>query len=152
MIPIEHLRHLTYLFLEGYIIGGVATVLWLAHLRFLWQRRKPILLGTLLVSVYALPLDALGVARGWGGFNPAYVYGIYFFGGSLLLEEILFWLGTSFVTISAVLIFAELERRGVPWWALPAGVVLPVEWLAGLAGQEELLVPGLAQPNQERGA
>lgn len=133
MIPVELLRRLTYLFLEGYIIGGVATVLWLGHLRFLWKRRWGVLLGALLVSAYALPLDAWAVARGWGGFNPAYVSGVYFFGGSLLLEEVLFWLGTSFVTISAVLIFAELERRGVPWWALAAGVVLPLELFETLA-------------------
>lgn len=54
------------------------------------------------------------------------------------MEEILFWLGTSFVTLSAVLIFAELERRGMPWWALPAGVVLPIERLIGLSGPGNL--------------
>lgn len=129
MSALEFLRRFTYLAMEAYFIGGVAVVLWLFHFRFLWQRRWGILFGTLLVSAYALPLDAWAVAQGWGGFNPAYVSGIYFFGGSLPPEEILFWLGTSFVTISAVLIFAELERRGVPWWALPAGVVLPVEWV-----------------------
>lgn len=133
MFIVDTLRRLTYLALEAYIIGGVAVALWLFHFRFLWERRWGILLGTLLVSAYALPLDAWAVARGWGGFNPSYVSGIYFFGGSLLLEEIIFWLGTSLVTVSAVLIFAELERRDVPWWALPAGVVLPIEWLAALA-------------------
>lgn len=83
------------------------------------------------VSAYALPLDSWAVARGWGGFNPAYVSGLYFF-GSLLLEEVIFWLGTSFVTVSAVLIFVELERRGVPWWALPAAGVLPLEFFDDL--------------------
>ncbi len=158
MIPIELLRQLTYLFMQGYIIGGVAIVLWLANFRFLWKQRWGILLGTLLISAYALPLDAWAVANGWGGFNPAYVSGVYFFGGSLLLEEIFFWLGTSFVTISAVLIFAELEQRGVPWWALPVGVVLPVGWLADLAGQgdprlhgPEVRLPGLIQSAHERG-
>jgi lycopene cyclase domain-containing protein len=126
MLLIE-LSHLAYLLMEACIIGGVAFVLWAFHFRFLWQRRRVILLGTSIVSAYALPLDALAVARGWGGFNPAYVSGIYIFGGSLLLEEILFWLGTSFVTISAVLIFAELERRGTPRWLLAAGVILPIE-------------------------
>ncbi|MEJ2600676.1 MAG: hypothetical protein P8Z00_20265 [Anaerolineales bacterium] len=126
MLVIE-LSHLAYLLMEAYIIGGVAIVLWAFHFRFLWQRRGVILLGTLIVSLYALPLDALAVARGWGGFNPAYVSGIYFFGGSLLLEEIFFWLGTSFVTISAVLIFAELQRREIPGWLLAAGVFLPLE-------------------------
>ncbi len=124
---VTELSHLVYLLMEAYIIGGVAFVLWAFHFRFLWQRRRAILLGTLIVSTYALPLDALAVARGWGGFNPAYVSGIYFFGGSLLLEEVFFWLGTSFVTISAVLIFAELERRGTPRWLLAAGVILPIE-------------------------
>ena len=119
----------TYLFMEAYIIGGVAFFLWAFHFRFLWQRRRVILMGTVFISAYALPLDAIAVARGWGGFNPTYVTGIYFFGGSLLLEEVLFWLGTSFVTISAVLIFAELERRGVPRWLLAAGVALPIEIL-----------------------
>lgn len=130
MSALEFLRRFTYLTMEAYFIGGVAIVLWLVHFRFLGQRRWSILVGTLLVSAYALPLDAWAVAQGWGSFNPAYVSGIYVFGGSLLLEEVIFWLGTSFVTISAVLIFAELERRGVPWWALPAGVVLPLEWVA----------------------
>lgn len=49
---------------------------------------------------------------------------------ALMTSEAIFWPSTSQVTISAVWIFAELERRGVPWWALPAGVVLPVEWVA----------------------
>jgi lycopene cyclase domain-containing protein len=126
MLVIE-LSHLAYLLMEAYIIGGVAFVLWAFHFHFLWQRRWVILLGTLMVSTYALPLDAIAVARGWGGFNPIYVSGIYFFGGSLLLEEVFFWLGTSFVTISAVLIFAELQRRGAPGWLLAAGVFLPLE-------------------------
>lgn len=135
MFTPEFLNRFTYLALEAYFIGGVALVLWLFHFRFLWERRWIILLGAVLVSAYALPIDALAVARGWGGFNPAYVSGVYFFGGSLLLEEIIFWLGTSMVTISAVLIFAELERRGLPWWALPAGVVLPMGWMTDLATQ-----------------
>jgi lycopene cyclase domain-containing protein len=128
---LELLPRLTYFLMEASIIGGVAAVVWLFHIRFLWGQRKPILLGTLLVSAYALPLDAIAVARGWGGFNPAYVSGVYFFGGALLLEEVFFWLGTSFVIISAVLIFAELERRGAPWWALPAAILLPLEFFDG---------------------
>ena len=127
--------------MEAYIIGGVAIVLWAFHFRFLWDRRWGILLVTLLISVYALPLDAWAVARHWGGFNPAYVSGIYFFGGSLLLEEIIFWLGTSIVSISAVLIFAELERRQVPWWVLPAAVILPLEFLDGFSRPETSASP-----------
>lgn len=130
MPTLEFLSRLTYLAMEGFFIGSVAAALWLFHFRFLWARRWRILAGVALVSAYALPLDAWAVARGWGGFNPAYVSGLYFF-GSLLLEEVIFWLGTSLVTISAVLIFAELERRGVPWWALPAGVILPLEFFDG---------------------
>jgi lycopene cyclase domain-containing protein len=126
-MPVINLSHLAYLFMEALIIGGVAFVLWAFHFRFLWQRRWAIMLGTLIVTAYALPLDAVAVAHGWGGFNPAYVSGIYFFGGSLLLEEVLFWLGTSFVTVLAVLIFADLERRGTPRWLLAAGVFLPIE-------------------------
>lgn len=131
MFTPEFLLRFTYLVMEAYIIGGVTVVLWLAHFRFLWERRWIILIGALLISAYALPLDAVAVARGWGGFNPAYVSGIYFFGGSLLLEEIIFWLGTASVSISAVLIFAELERRGVPGWVLPASVILPLEFFDG---------------------
>lgn len=137
MLTLEFLGRFTYLFMEAYFIGSVALVLWLFHFRFLWERRRVILLGVLLVSVYALPLDAVAVANSWGGFNQDYVSGIYFFSDSLLLEEIIFWLGTSFVTVSAVLIFAELQRRGVPWWVLPAAVILPIEWLA------EQTAPGL---------
>lgn len=125
----DGLGRLTYLAMEVYFIGSVAAVLWLSHLRFLWARRWRILLGTLMVSAYSLPLDAWAVAHGWGRFNPEYVSGIYFFRHSLLLEEIIFWLGTSFVSISAVLVFAELERRGVPWWALALGVAVPIGWL-----------------------
>lgn len=88
MSALEFLRRFTYLAMEAYFIGGVAVVLWLFHFRFLWQRRWGILFGTLLVSAYALLLDAWAVAQGWGGFNPAYVSGIYFFGGSLLLESV----------------------------------------------------------------
>ncbi len=136
MFIADALRQLTYLAMEAYIIGGVATVLWAFHFRFLWERRWGILLGALLVSVYALPLDAWAVARHWGGFNSAYVSGIYFIGDSLLLEEIIFWLGTSFVTISAVLIFAELEGRGAPWWVLPAAVILPLEFFNSFSWPE----------------
>lgn len=136
MFIADVLRRFTYLAMEAYIIGGVAIVLWAFHFRFLWERRWGVLLGTLLVSAYVLPLDAWAVARHWGGFNPAYVSGIYFIGDSLLLEEIIFWLGTSFVTISAVLIFAELERRQVPWWVLPAAVILPLEFFDGFSRPE----------------
>lgn len=136
MFTLDFLGRFAYLFMEAYIIGSVAAALWLFHLRFLWQRRRIILLGVLLITAYTLPLDAWAVARGWGGFNPDYVSGIYFFGGSLLLEEIIFWLGTSFVTISAILIFAELERRGVPWWLLPVGVILPIEWMLQITAQD----------------
>lgn len=132
MLALEFLSRLTYLAMEGFFIGGVAAALWLFHFRFLWAQRWRLLAGVVIISAYALPLDAWAVAAGWGGFNPAYVSGLYFF-GSLLLEEVIFWLGTSFVTISAVLIFAELERRNVPWWALPAAVVLPLEFFAGLS-------------------
>ena len=121
------IHHLAYLVMETCIIGGVAFVLWAFHFRFLWKRRWRILLGTGLVSVYALPLDAFAVAHHWGGFNPEYVSGIYFFGGTLLLEEIIFWVGTALVTISAVMIFAELENHGVSWWKLPAAVILPFD-------------------------
>lgn len=121
-------KHFTYLFMEVAIIGGVTFILWAFHFHFLWERRWRILLGVSLVSAYALPLDALAVARGLGGFNPAYVTGVYFFGGSLLLEEIFFWIGTSLVTISAVMIFADLKRRGVPGWALPVVVLLPLDF------------------------
>lgn len=145
MFTLDFLGRFAYLFMEAYIIGVVTVVLWLAHFRFLWERRWIILLGTLLVSAYTLPLDAWAVANSWGGFNPAYVSGVYFFGGSLLLEEIIFWLGTASVTISAVLIFAELERRGVPRWMLPAGVILPIEWLA------EQTAPGVQHPSDFMG-
>jgi len=137
----EFLFRFTYLVMEAFIIGGVTVVLWLAHFHFLWERRWMILLGTLLVSAYALPLDALAVARGWGGFNPAYVSGIYLFDGSLLLEEIIFWLGTVSVTISAVLIFAELESHGMPWWVLPVGVFLPLEFFDELRRPETSVNP-----------
>lgn len=136
MLAVDSLRRFTYLAMEVQIIGGVAFILWLFHFPFLRARWRQILLGVLLVSAYTLPIDALAVANGWGSFNPAYVSGVYFFGGSLLLEEIIFWLGTSFVTISAVTIFMELERRGVPWWLLVAGVVLPIEWLTTRADTE----------------
>lgn len=126
MLTLEFLSRLTYLAMEGFFIGGVAAALWLFHFRFLWVQRWRILAGVVIVSAYALSLDAWAVAAGWGGFNPAYVSDLYFF-GSLLLEEVIFWLGTSFVTISAVLIFAELEGGGAPWWALPAGVLLLLE-------------------------
>jgi lycopene cyclase domain-containing protein len=139
------LSRLIYIFMEAYLIGGVAFVLWAFHFRFLWRHRKVILLGTLIVTVYALPLDAIAVARGWGGFNPAYVSGVYFFGGSLLLEEVLFWLGTSFVTISAVLIFAELEQRGTPRWLLAAGVFLPIDIFDSLIRKRS----GRAAPSRE---
>lgn len=111
-------------------MGGVALVLWGIHFRFLWAYRTRILIGVALVCAYALPMEVFALSNHWGGFNPVYVLGITFFGGMIYLEEIVFWAGTSLVTISAVFIFAELEERGVPWWALPAGILLPVDWLA----------------------
>lgn len=127
-------RHFTYLAMEAYFLGGVAFVLWAFHFRFLWKRRWRILLGVVLVSAYALPLDALAISRGWGRFNPDYITNVYFFGNALLLEEVMFWIGTSLVTISAVMIFAELERRGTPWWVLPAGIFLPLELFRSFEG------------------
>lgn len=132
----DFLRRFIYLAMEVGIIGSVALVLWAIHFHFLWARWRRILLGVVLVSAYALPMDAIAVAKGWGGFNPVYVSGIYFFDGSLLLEEIIFWLGTSWVTISAVMIFAELERRGLPFWLLPLGIFLPIDLLDDLAPGE----------------
>ncbi len=125
-------QHFVYLFMEVYIIGAVTVMLWGFHFRFLWKMRGRILLGMALVCAYTLPMDALAVAWQWGGFNPAYVTGIAFFHGTLHLEEIVFWLGTSMVTISAVMIFAELQRRGVPFWALPAGVIVPIDAMVSL--------------------
>lgn len=135
-ITLNFLRHFTYLFMEAYIIGGVAFVLWVFHFRYLWSLRYRILVGVLIVSMYALPIDALAVRKGWGGFNPAYITGITFFGGILHLEEIFFWLGTSFVTLSAVMLFAEVEDRGVPWWALPAAVILPISLMVSIFPNE----------------
>ncbi len=132
MNPLDFLWRFLYLFMMAYIIGGVAFVLWAFHFRFLWRMRWRILLGMLLVCAYTLPMDALAVAWKWGAFNPAYVTGITFFNGALHLEEVIFWLGTSMVTLSAVMIFAELQRRGVPVWALPAGVILPIDFLVSL--------------------
>ncbi len=126
-MTVKLVHQLAYLVMEACIIGGVFFVLWAFHFRFLWARRWRIFLGSALVSAYALPLDAFAVAHHWGGFNPEYVSGIYLFGGSLLLEEIIFWLGTAIVTISAVMIFTELDRKGVRWWKLPAAVILPFE-------------------------
>lgn len=126
VVNLAFLRHFTYLFMEVYLIGIVAFVLWAFHFRYLWSQRYRILIGALIVAVYALPMDALAVRNDWGGFNPAYISGIAFLGGTVHLEEIIFWLGTSFVTLSAVMLFAELQDRGVPWWALPAAVILPI--------------------------
>lgn len=136
VIDLSFLRHFTYLFIEVYIIGGVALALWAFHFRYLWSLRYRILLGVLIVTVYALPMDTLAVSNGWGGFNPAYITGITFLGGALHLEEIIFWLGTSFVTLSAVVLFAELEDRGVPWWSLPAAVILPISLMLSIFPNE----------------
>ena len=136
VIDLAFLRHFTYLFMEIYIIGGVAFVLWIFHFRYLWSLRYRILFGVLIVTVYALPMDALAVRKSWGGFNPAYITGIIFFGGALHLEEVIFWLGTSFVTLSAVVLFAELEDQGVPWWALPAAVILPISLMVSIFPNE----------------
>jgi hypothetical protein len=101
-------RRFTYLILEGYIIGRVATVLWLP-LPLLVEAALGISLGAL-VSAYALPLDAWAVAR-WGG-STAYVSASTSSaarpaGRSLLAGHIVRHdLGRS--------IFAELERRGFP--------------------------------------
>lgn len=75
-LPLVGLLVVPFFGLKTAIVVTVAVVLWLFHFRFLSERRWGILLNTLLVSAYALPLDAWGVARGWGGFNPAYVSGI----------------------------------------------------------------------------
>jgi len=126
VIDLAFLRHFTYLFMEVYLIGGVVFVLWVFHFRYLWSLRYRVLIGVVIVTVYALPMDSLAVRNDWGGFNPAYITGITFLRGALHLEEIIFWLGTSFVTLSAVMLFAELQDRGVPWWALPLAVIFPI--------------------------
>ena len=153
MINLSFLSHFVYLFMEIYIIGAVAFVLWAFHFRFLWAHRFQIVLGMILVTAYALPLDAIAVWKGWGSFNPVFVTGIRFFQGTLYLEEIIFWLGTSFVTISAVAIFAELEENGLPGWALPLGVVVPlgilISWFSPGAGGRSQIVGKTLPPTQE---
>ncbi|MCG3209710.1 MAG: hypothetical protein FOGNACKC_03337 [Anaerolineae bacterium] len=75
MLTLEFLTRLTYLALEGFIIGGVAAALWLFHFHFLWARRWRILAGVVLVSAYALPLDAWAVAAFqpicWQRYSPS---------------------------------------------------------------------------------
>ena len=117
------LARLTYLEMEVAIIGSALIFVVLFHFPILWRQWRALALATALVVVYGAALDAWAIANGWGWFNPALTSGIWF--GSLLLEELVFWLGTAFVTVAAALVMAEAIDRGVPWWVLPLALVFP---------------------------
>lgn len=123
--------HLTYFAMQAFIIGGAVGYMVVAHLPVLWSRRRPLLLATLLIVIYGCALDAWAIHSGWGWFDPRLVSGVWL--GDLLLEELSFWTGTAFVTVAAALVMAEATERHIPWWVLPATLVLPSWlWLANL--------------------
>lgn len=126
MLDPSGLGRWTYLATEVAMIGGVLVFIVAFHFPVLWRQWRALLLTTALVAIYGSALDAWAIRKGWGWFNPALTSGIWF--GSLLFEELIFWLGTAFVTVSAALVMAEAMDRGIPWWALPLALAFP-SWL-----------------------
>lgn len=120
------LARLTYLEMEVVIIGSAFAFVVLFHLPVLWRHWRVLLLATALIVTYGSALDAWAIRSGWGWFNPALTSGIWF--GSLLLEELIFWIGTAFATVAAALVMAAAADRGIPWWALPIALLFP-SWL-----------------------
>ncbi len=118
----------TYLAMEAAVIGSALGFFLVFHTPILWRQWRALGLGTVLIAIYGSALDAWAVRSGWGWFNPDLTSGIWL--GTLLLEEIVFWIGTAFVTAMAALVMAEAADRGVPWWALPVALVFPL-WLWG---------------------
>ena len=113
----------TYLEMETAIIGSALVFVVLFHLPILRRQWRALLLATALIVVYGSALDAWAIRSGWGWFNPAFTSGIWF--GTLLLEELIFWIGTAIVTVAAALVMAEATDRGIPWWALPIAFAFP---------------------------
>ncbi len=116
----------SYLEMEVALIGGALVFVVLFHLPILWRQWRALLLATALIAMYGSALDAWAIRNRWGWFNPALTSGIWF--GSLLLEELIFWVGTAFVTVAAALVMAEAIDHGVPWWALAVALMFP-SWL-----------------------
>jgi lycopene cyclase domain-containing protein len=118
---LDFLSHFTYLGYQAYFVGMAMTIEWGLHYRRLWRQRWRILAVVALITLYGSALDAWAVSQGWGWFDPRLITNIWF--GTLLLEEITFWIGTSLATVSAVFIFADLEESGAPWWRLPGDFI-----------------------------
>ena len=129
----ELLTHLTYLSYQAFFIGLALFVEWGLHYRRLWRQRRRILAAVAFITLYGGGLDAWAVSQGWGWFNPDLITNIWF--GSLLLEELTFWIGTSLATVSAVYIFADLEEAGAPWWRLPADFIIYADATQALVAQ-----------------
>lgn len=126
MFDLSVLERWTYLATEVVIIGGALVFIVAFHFPVLWRQGRALALTTVLVTLYGAVLDALAIANGWGWFNPALTSGIWF--GSLLFEELIFWVGTAFVTGAAALVMAAAVDHGIPWWALPWALFFP-SWL-----------------------
>ncbi len=116
----------SYLEMEVALIGGAFVFVVLFHFPILWRQWRALASATVFVVIYGSALDAWAIRNGWGWFNPALTSGIWF--GSLLFEELIFWLGTAFVTVAAALVMAEAIDHGVPWWALAIALMFP-SWL-----------------------
>lgn len=127
------LAHFTYLGYQAYFIGLAVAIEWGLHYRRLWRRRWRILAAVVIITLYGGALDAWAVSQGWGWFNPRLITNLWF--GSLLLEELTFWIGTSLATVSAVHIFAGLEAAGAPWWRLPADFIVNSDAIQALVAQ-----------------
>jgi len=126
MFDLDGLGRFTYVAMEAAIIGGALLFVVAFHIPILWRHWRALALTTALAVIYGSALDAWAIRSGWGWFSPALTSGIWF--GSLLLEELTFWIGAALVTASAALVMAEATDRGTPWWALPVALVFP-SWM-----------------------
>lgn len=122
----EPTARFTYLGMEMVILGSVLLFVVSFHFPILRRQWRALLLTTLLVTLYGSALDAWAIQNDWGWFNPALTSGIWF--GTLLLEELIFWLGTGFVTAAMTLVMAEGVERRIAWWALLVAFAFP-SWL-----------------------
>ena len=126
MAEIRSWGHLTYLATEVAFIGSALAYIGLFHFPILWRHWRTLAVTTAVVVSYGSVLDAMAIHNGWGWFSSALTSGLWL--GSLLFEEIFFWIGTAFVSAAAAIVMVEAIDIGIPGWALPVALMFP-SWL-----------------------
>lgn len=102
---------LSYLIYELIFAGGAILIEWLFHGRFLWLRVKIILRTVAFFVFYLLITDNVALSLGIWAHDRSKILNIWVL--SIPLEEVIFSILVAVAVSSAVLVFADLENRGI---------------------------------------